>query len=77
VILPDYLGSLATIIIKGQVSHKRNVTPLDHFHRNIYKVVCLHLRLYYGVDVTMVANDVNKFEQIFPIYRRWKYKDIA
>jgi hypothetical protein len=37
------------------VSHKRNRTPLDHFHRNIYKAVCLHLRLYWGVDVTMVA----------------------
>jgi hypothetical protein len=37
--LPDYLGSLATIIIKG---HKCNLS-LDHFHRNIYKAVCLHL----------------------------------
>jgi hypothetical protein len=59
------------------VSHKRNLTPLDHFHRNIYKAVCLHLRLYYRVDVTMVANEVNKFGQIFPIHRRWKYKDIT
>jgi hypothetical protein len=42
------------------VSHKRNITPLDHFHRNIYKAVCLHLQLYSGVDV-MVANEVNKF----------------
>jgi hypothetical protein len=32
--------------------------------------VCLHLRLYYGVDVTMVTNEVNKFGQIFPIHRR-------
>jgi hypothetical protein len=37
--------------------------------------MCLHLRLYYGVDVTMLANQVNKFGQIFPIHRRWKYKD--
>jgi hypothetical protein len=50
------------------VSHKRNITPLDHFHRNIYKAVCLHLQLYYGVDVTMVANEVNKFGQIFLIH---------
>jgi hypothetical protein len=35
----------------------------------------LHLRLYYRVDVTMVANEVNKFGQNFPIHRRWKYKD--
>jgi hypothetical protein len=75
--MPDYLGSLATIIIKGSVSHKRNLTPLDHFHRNIYNAVCLHLRLYCGADVTMVANEVNKFGQIFPIHRRWKYKDIG
>jgi hypothetical protein len=51
------------------VIHKRNITPLDHFHRNIYKAVCLHLRLYCGVDVTMVANEVNKFGQIFRIHR--------
>jgi hypothetical protein len=25
----------------------------------------------------MVANEVNKFGQIFPIHRRWKYKDIT
>jgi hypothetical protein len=30
-----------------------------------------------GVDVTMVANEVNKFEQIFPIHRRRKYKDMG
>jgi hypothetical protein len=24
----------------------------------------------------MVVNEVNKFGQIFPIHRRWKYKDI-
>jgi hypothetical protein len=32
-------GSLATIIIKGNksvsVSHKRDINPVDHFHRNI------------------------------------------
>jgi hypothetical protein len=32
--------------------------------------------VYCGVDVTMVANEVNKFGQIFPIHRRRKYKDI-
>jgi hypothetical protein len=30
--------------------------------------VCLDLRL--GIDVTMVANEVNKFGQIFPIHRQ-------
>jgi hypothetical protein len=30
----------------------------------------LHLRFYCGVDVTMVAIEVNKFRQIFPIHRR-------
>jgi hypothetical protein len=59
------------------VSHKGDIISFDHFHRNIYKAVCLHLRLYCGVDVTMVANEVNKFRQIFPIYRRRKYKDIG
>jgi hypothetical protein len=43
------------------ISHKRDLIPLDHFHRNICKAVCLHLRLYCGVDVTMVAIEVNKF----------------
>jgi hypothetical protein len=52
------------------VSHKRNITPLDHFHRNIYKEVCLHLQLYCEVDVTMIANEVNKLGQIFPIRKR-------
>jgi hypothetical protein len=52
-----------------------DITPVDHFHRNIYKAVCLHLRLYCEVDVTMVANEVNKFGQIFPIHRRRKYKE--
>jgi hypothetical protein len=51
-------------------SVKSNITPLDHFHRNIYKAVCLHLQLYCGVDVIMVANEVNKLGQIFPIHRR-------
>jgi hypothetical protein len=32
--------------------------------------VCLHLQLYCGVHVTMVADEVNKFGQIFPIHRR-------
>jgi hypothetical protein len=32
--------------------------------------MCLHLRLYCGVDVTMIVNEVNKFGQIFPIHRR-------
>jgi hypothetical protein len=48
-------------------------TPFDHFHRNIYKAVCLHLGLYCGFDVTMVANEVNKFGHIFPIHRHRKY----
>jgi hypothetical protein len=39
---------------KVPVSHKRNLTPLDHFHTNIYIIVCLHLRLYCGVDVTIM-----------------------
>jgi hypothetical protein len=44
----------------------------------IYKAVCLHLALYCGIDVaTMVANEVNKFGQIFPIHRRRKYKVIG
>jgi hypothetical protein len=38
-----------------------DITPLGHFHRNIYKAVCLHLGLYCGIDVTMVADEVNKF----------------
>jgi hypothetical protein len=38
---------------------------------------CTYLRLYCGVDVTMVANEVNKFGQIFPINRRRKYKDMG
>jgi hypothetical protein len=59
------------------VSHKGDIISFDHFHRNIYKAVCLHLRLYCGVDVTMVANEVNKFRQIFHIYRRQKYKDMG
>jgi replicative DNA helicase len=59
------------------VSHKRNITPFNHFHRNIYKAVCLHLGLYCGVDVTMVDSEVNKFGQIFPIHKRRKYKDMG
>jgi hypothetical protein len=59
------------------VSHKGDIISFDHFHRNICKAVCLHLRLYCGVDVTMVANKVNKFGQIFPIYTRRKYKDMG
>jgi hypothetical protein len=62
---------------KVLVSHKRDIISFDHFHRNIYKAVYLHLRLYCGVDVTMVANEVNKFGQIFRIYRRRKYKDMG
>jgi hypothetical protein len=38
--------------------------------------VYLHLRLYYGVDVTVIANEVKKIGQIFPIHRRRKYKEI-
>jgi hypothetical protein len=53
-----------------------DITPFDHFHKNIYKAVCLHVRLYCGVDVTVIANEVKKFGQIFPIHRRRKYKDI-
>jgi hypothetical protein len=45
------------------VSHKRNITPLDHFHRNIYKAVYLHLQLYCGVDETMVANEVTNSDK--------------
>jgi hypothetical protein len=30
----------------------------------------MHLRLHCGVDVTMVANEMNKFGEIFPIHRR-------
>jgi hypothetical protein len=41
------------------------------------KAVCLHLGLYCEVDITMVANEVNKFGQIFPIHRRRNYKDIG
>jgi hypothetical protein len=40
-----------------------DITPLDHSHRNIYKAVCLYLGLYCEVDLTMVANEVNKFLQ--------------
>jgi hypothetical protein len=42
--------------------------PTAHFRTHPYKAVCLHLRLHYGVDVIMVANEVNKFGQIFPRY---------
>jgi hypothetical protein len=59
------------------VSHKRDITLFDHFHRNIYKAVCLHLRFYCGLDVTMVANEVNKFGQIFPIHSRRKFTDMG
>jgi hypothetical protein len=38
--------------------------------------VYLPLRLYSGVDVTMIANEVNKFGQIFPIHRHRKYRAI-
>jgi hypothetical protein len=31
------------------VSHKRDITRFDYFHRNIYKALCLHLRLYCGI----------------------------
>jgi hypothetical protein len=31
----------------------------------------------YDFIVIMVANEVNKFGQIFPIHRRRKYKDIG
>jgi hypothetical protein len=37
----------------------------------------LYLRFYCGVDVTMVANEVNKFEQIFPVHSRRKYEDMG
>jgi hypothetical protein len=36
----------------------------------VYKAVCLHLQIYCEIDVTVVANEVNKFGQIFPIHRR-------
>jgi hypothetical protein len=53
------------------VSHKRDIIPFGHFHINIYKAVCLHLRLYCGVNITIVANEeVKKFGQIFPIRKR-------
>jgi hypothetical protein len=39
--------------------------------------VSLHLGLCCGVDVTMLANEMNKFGQIFPIHRHRKYKDIG
>jgi hypothetical protein len=39
----------------------------------MYKAMCLHLRFYCGVDVTIVTNEVNKFGQIFPIRRCRKY----
>jgi hypothetical protein len=46
------------LLSKVPVSHKRDIISFD---RNIYKAVCLHLRFYCGVDVPMVANEVNKF----------------
>jgi hypothetical protein len=54
------------------VSHKHDITPFDRFHRNIYKAArtC-------GVDIRMIANEVNIFGQIFPIHRRGKYKDLG
>jgi hypothetical protein len=67
---------LATIINQSCPS-VTNIISFDHFHRNIYKAVCLHLLFYYGVDVTMVATEVNKFEQIFPVHSRRKYGDMG
>jgi hypothetical protein len=70
--------SLATIIIKGKrcpsvtkVTLFLSVISIETFTRPLPG----HLRLYCGVDVTMVANELNKFGQIFPIYRRRKYND--
>jgi hypothetical protein len=61
VIENDYMTLLLTII------------SIETFRKAVY----LHLGLYCGVDVTLVANEVNKFGQIFPIHRRRKYKDIG
>jgi hypothetical protein len=48
---------------------------IENFY--IYKAMSLHLQLYCGGDVKMVANEMNKFVQIFPIHRRRKYKDMG